>query len=185
MHYIIDAYNVLHCSHVLPERWAMVSAAGLCQMIDASGLASRAAVVCDGAPKPAELDFTPTGSARLIHSGADQEADDVIEQLIDRDPAPRELVVVSNDRRVQRAGRRRGATITPSEDFLRQLAGVLRQRSTPAENEKPAGHEDDTEIWMKKFGLDEPQDTIQPEHPFDSETQRWMREFGYDPGDKN
>jgi hypothetical protein len=47
---LIDAYNVLHATHVLPDRFAEVGAAKLCTMIDKAGARGGARVVCDGAP---------------------------------------------------------------------------------------------------------------------------------------
>ncbi len=54
-------------------------------------------------------------------------ADDLLEELIRKDSAPRRLVVVSSDHRVQRAARRRRATaIDAGEWYMRALA---RQRA--------------------------------------------------------
>ena len=79
MRYLIDAYNVLHLVHLLPERHAVVNTTDLCRLIERSGM-GRAIVVCDGKPKPDE-DASGLGTtAQMIHSGHTQDADSVIEQ---------------------------------------------------------------------------------------------------------
>ncbi|MEX0741392.1 MAG: hypothetical protein WD079_01260, partial [Phycisphaeraceae bacterium] len=106
---MLDAYNVLHCSYVLPDRYAMVDPAGLCEMIRSSGLSARggnggAVVVCDGAPKPHERSDDGGGGVDLVYAGPGRDADTLLEQMIARDTAPRQMIVVSNDRRIRRAG---------------------------------------------------------------------------------
>ena len=52
---IIDAYNALHCSHLLPDAHAMVSATGLAQLLDRHDVPPHrggAVVVADGLPTP-------------------------------------------------------------------------------------------------------------------------------------
>lgn len=58
---------------------------------------------------------------RVTFSPADVEADDVILDLVDAEPAPRPVVVASSDRRVQDGARTRGANVISSP----QLAAVL------------------------------------------------------------
>ncbi len=149
MSLIIDAYNVLHCTHTLPERWALMSATDLCRALEQSRWAgSSMAVVCDGKPKPDEGEYT--GPVRLIYSGPGKDADSVIEQLIAADHGPRDLTVVSNDRRVIAAARRRRARPMSAEDFLRQLvADASGDHSTP-----PRRDMGDTDEWMKAFGFE-------------------------------
>lgn len=175
---ILDAYNVLHCSHVLPERWAAIDAPELCRMIDRSTLhGGKAIVVCDGQPKPHERDFTATGPSSMIHSGKGREADDLIEDILEDAKNRRNILVISNDHRVQRAARTRGARWMDCESFLRKLADNLRDQ-TPASPEKPTGPVD-AEAWMKKFGIDSPQSPNPQEQKLSEETEHWLREFGF------
>lgn len=199
MSLIIDAYNVLHCTHVLPERWSGVSAAGLCQMIAQAGVRQgRAVVVCDGTPPGdqmlamadaraayGELRYDFEG-VELLYAGGGRDADSVIEALIESEPAPRELVVVSNDKRVQRAGRQAGAKVVGSEEFLRKLAAALRDGQKPAGHGKPTGA--DAELWMKKFGIEEEKveaGEAEAAEGLDRETEHWLREFGFEPEEEN
>lgn len=150
---IIDTYNVLHCTHVLPSRHAMMGATDLCRLLDESSWrSSRIAVVCDGSPKPDETDYT--GSVKLIHSGSGSDADSVIEKLIASDTAPRDLTVVSNDRRVQRAARRRRCRVMTAERFLRQLVSETSNRTASSSSDSdPPASKADTEYWLREFGF--------------------------------
>lgn len=110
----------------------------------------------------------PWGLPRVVeHRGvvmrfADRgrEADDLIEELIAADSAPRRLVVVSSDHRLHRAARRRGAQAIDSEPWLRRLFAERRSRQSPddaqpgAAESKPIPQPDDVEAWLHCFGDD-------------------------------
>ncbi len=145
---IVDAYNVLHQAHQLPPEFGSISATDLCRLLERSAWAEqRATVVCDGSPKPDEGDYL--GPIRLVYSGPGRDADSVIIDLIDRDDGPRDLVVVSNDREIRRAARRRRAKAMSAERFLRHLA----RKPSPGGTGKPAPA-GDAERWLDEFGLD-------------------------------
>lgn len=151
---ILDAYNVLHCTHELPDRHALMNVAGLCRLIETSRWSrERAIVVCDGSPKPNEGDYA--GPVELTYSGRSTDADSVIEALIEDADNPGHTTVVSNDRRIIRAARRRKCRTLTSERFLRLLiaqpAGKAAGRAGP---EKPQGV-DDADAWMAEFDIDE------------------------------
>ncbi len=202
---LIDAYNVLHCTHELPSRYAMISVTDLCRLIEQSRWADEpAAVVCDGVPKPNEGLYD--GPVELVYSGGASDADSVIERRIEASDVPRALVVVSNDRRIIRAARRRRCRQMSSEQFLRLL---ITQRRPQATDPKPTAI-GTTEQWLAEFDLDdqsadrierelaEAEQTPAPPTPqrdphennpaceFDdapaigeSEADYWLREFGF------
>ncbi|MBI1369919.1 MAG: hypothetical protein GC162_14850 [Planctomycetes bacterium] len=182
MSLILDAYNVLHCSHVLPERYASINALQLAAMLDRSNFdPGRLIVVCDGNPKPDEdLALCDIGRAELLHSGKSEEADDVIERLIDADTSPRKLTVVSNDHRIQRAAKRRRARVLSCETFLNQLARAFARYEHQQHAKPRPPMPNDPDAWMKKFGLTghEP-----PPADLDTETDRWLKEFGLEDDD--
>jgi len=180
MSLLLDAYNVLHCSHVLPQRWAEVDAVGLCRLIDRARPRGVARVVCDGAPpRQVRLELGDrglrhsVGAVELIYAGGGKDADSLIEQIIEDESSPRQLVLVSNDRRVQAAARRRGAAVVASEEFLRGLVAALRPRT--AEQSKPTT-EPDADYWVEQFGLET---GASPPADLDSQTDHWLREFGF------
>jgi len=138
---LVDTANVLHVTGVLPAHLAGPDVAELASLIAASRYRARHAVlVVDGAGparskrnNPSRHTRTPTAPAPaprdrelagldVVYSGAGREADDVIEMLIAQDTAPRRLLVVSADRRIIRAARRRRARTLASAEFLAQLA---------------------------------------------------------------
>ena len=174
---LIDVSNVLHTTGVLPEHLAGIDVPELAKLISTSRYARRRAVlVCDGvgpadrAKQEAPPGGGGTGAAistntapsgkeiaglDVVYAGRDQEADDVIELLIARDSAPRRLVVVSTDRRLARAARRRRAQSLTSDAFLRHLASDSEKRVAKALpgfatqvplNEYAVGY------WMGLFG---------------------------------
>jgi hypothetical protein len=149
MRVIIDAWNVLHVEGVLPQGLAGLDLAGLGRLMQATRWAAyHGTLVCDGAAQP-----RPQRLPRAIHllwSGVSREADDVIESIIARSSTPGRLVVVSSDKRLRRAAKRRRCKWFRSEAFLRTILDDL-ARGTVAET--LTGSEQ-TEDWNTLFGLD-------------------------------
>lgn len=85
-----------------------------------------------------------------------EEADDLIEELIRADSAPRRLVVVSSDHRIQRAARRRRAKALDSDVWYAELVRARRQRQQAAGDvpARPAVPllEEDVDYWLRQFG---------------------------------
>ena len=179
MKLVIDAYNVLHCTHILPARYAMISPYGLCQLVDRSVWRGHdTLVVCDGAlPLLVKEPPVPAGT-QVIYAGGGKDADSLIEHIIEQDTATRDMSVVSNDRRIQRAAKRRKAKVVASEAFLRSL--VRNDQVDESTHTKPTkiGEHDE---WMDIFADEsDPKPTTKPNGKPASETERWMREFGFD-----
>lgn len=119
----------------------------------------RAIVVFDAqyAPFPERTELLERGM-RIIFSPSGQEADDVIEELIASHSAPRQLVVISSDHRLQRAARARKAAFVDSDQFLDELARRDARESSAAADEKPAASrrtvdlsEQELEEWLNVF----------------------------------
>jgi uncharacterized protein len=85
-----------------------------------------------------------------------QEADDLIEELILADSAPRRLVVVSSDHRIQRAARRRRCKAVDSDSWYAELVRARRERrqSEPEAPARPAVPllAEDVDYWLRQFG---------------------------------
>jgi len=154
---IVDAYNVLHVTGVLPADLAGIDLPGLVQLISQSRWRRwRVDLVCDGSA-PAGVGLTLPGRIELRFAGPGVEADAVIERMIEQSSAPRRLTVVSSDRRLQRSARRRRSKMLSSEGFLRQLAadhgkGGGRRPSPPSS--EPSMNEHSVADWIEAFGLD-------------------------------
>ncbi len=123
---IVDTYNVLH--HPLAHRELPhdAGAAGRRPSSPRAGTGEAGPSSCDGMPRnmgPMAHRALNCGSgrARVIYAGPGRDADSLIERLIEAEHAPKRMSVVSSDRRLQKAARRRRARVIPSDDFLRSL----------------------------------------------------------------
>ncbi|OQA03114.1 MAG: YacP-like NYN domain protein [Planctomycetes bacterium ADurb.Bin401] len=92
----------------------------------------------------------------VVFSGPNREADDVIEKLIQQNTAPRNLSVISSDRRIKQAAEKRKATPVDCVDFwmkvLKQIEKKQKQQAEP--QEKFIGLTNaETEYWLREFGF--------------------------------
>jgi hypothetical protein len=168
MAFLIDTYNLLRQS--MPPGLAGLDEMGLCQALVRAGWTKRGVtLVCDGAAKPhfraaVPIPGLPGAGVKVVYAGKGAAADPVIEDLIQRDHSPRSLTLVSDDRELQRAARRRGAQAMPCQEFIHQLLLALAQegesraqRRQPTAQPKPAKpgpHSDEMQQWAKEFGVD-------------------------------
>jgi predicted RNA-binding protein with PIN domain len=132
---------------------------------------AQTVVVFDAHDSPAGMPKT------LVHRGLTvrfavgyADADSLIEELIRADSAPRRLVVVSSDHRLQRAARRRRATALDSDVWYAEVVLRRRQRqqSQAAAEDRPAVPllEEDVDYWVRQFGgLDSSPDESLPGGP--------------------
>jgi len=162
---LVDAYNALHVTGVLPPELAGPDLRTLAGLIAQSRYASRHAwLVCDGAPADSRrsggLIHQPVQGVEgveIVYAGPGRDADSAIERLVERDTAPRRLLVVSSDRRILVAARKRRCGALPSDVFLRHLA-----------QDHACGPRSST--VYPEFALDVPLDPV--------ETKRWRDRLG-------
>ncbi|MFI4896422.1 MAG: hypothetical protein ACIARR_01195 [Phycisphaerales bacterium JB059] len=167
---LIDAYNVLHAQWALPPEGRGMDVPALVGLVGRSRYADRRLrVVCDGRPGPqwpqssllethSGLIWARVGRAEVVFAGPDLEAEDVIEDVLDRAKGL-SVLLVSSDRRLVRAAGQAGADQVGNGTFLRQLWADL--------NARPGG---DRPAFVSEVPLDR------------YSVAHWMREFGYDPG---
>ncbi len=164
---LIDAYNVLWLGNASEPHGPDLSVSGLLRLIAHSRYRRRASrLICDGHPAAGEGVPSPVfgigatllrlGPGEIVYSGHAGSADDVIERIIDTHSVPRELLVVSSDRRVKRAAGRRRARTMASEVFLAQILSDRTRAPIPSlpafVQEIPLGaHAID--LWRREFGL--------------------------------
>ncbi len=118
---LVDAYNVLQTVGVLPKELAHIELAGLIGLLSNSRYRHEHSwLICDGGPRKAGLQ-RPTGQITVQYAGPGREADDVIEHRIADAPQPKQLKVVSSDRRLRKAARVRRCPVVDSSRFLEQL----------------------------------------------------------------
>jgi predicted RNA-binding protein with PIN domain len=95
---------------------------------------------------------------KIIFSGAAKDADSIIEKEIAENSAPQRLTVVSSDRRIRFAAKKRKAPDVKSDAFWHQIIQFMalrtRERGRTEPREKFEGiSEAETEQWLKIFGF--------------------------------
>lgn len=166
---LVDAFNVLHVTGVLPPDLAGPNVVGLGRLIaDSRYGRARVILVCDGIGPDNTADSLP-GSVEVRFAGVRRDADTAIEDLIQSagGGGGRKLLIVSSDHRLERAARRARARWLPSDVFLRQLAYDHERRAASATSRQPGGRP----AFTAALPLDP------------AERREWLRYFGIGPDD--
>jgi hypothetical protein len=158
--YLIDGYNLLHAMGVMHRKMAPggLEKARLFLLGTLNGafaeLSSSVTVVFDAAGAlPGARGDEDYHGLHVRYALGGQQADDLIEELIQHDTAPKQLTVVSDDHRLQKAARRRHAKYLGCSDFLDVLDQRRRKRTAaPPPPDKGASSTKDKEHWLKEFG---------------------------------
>ena len=114
MFYLIDGYNLLHQTPLLTrdrnDGWlqrARERLVGFIRTKLASDDSTKATIVFDTQRSAPSLgDSIDYGNVQVLFARSHDEADDLLEELIEQCRTPSSLCVVSSDRRVQAAGKR-------------------------------------------------------------------------------
>ncbi len=153
---LIDTYNVLHTTGILPPEMAGIDVGGLIKLISVSRYRNQlVTLVCDGT---GPMDSSG-GLSRLIavrFAGPGREADDLILELVDAATDRRRITVVTSDRAVATAARKRRCSTITSQTFLGHLLGDAQTKpKTP--DDRPTGPLDKKRVdqWIEQFGVDE------------------------------
>jgi uncharacterized protein len=161
---LIDGYNLLNVTDIFGQavgtetplhasRQALLTF--LASAIDAK-TRSQTTIVFDAGGAPPGLPQTLTHEGITVHFARQHsDADEMIEEIIESHAAPRSLVVVSSDHRVQRAARRRGAAYVDSD---RWYADMRAARSSTEASKPPAIEAlppDQVAYWLNQFGEQE------------------------------
>jgi predicted RNA-binding protein with PIN domain len=167
---LIDGYNLLHVSDVFAgkgpgtelHRSRLALLDFLASAIDPRQR-NQTTIVFDAAGAPPGLPRTLTHEGMTVHfARRHSDADEMIEELLEQCAAPRSLVVVSSDHRVQRAARRCGATFVDSQPWFAELRAARTQR---ADNDKGRADLDDRatpeeiDYWVDEFADAPPDDS--------------------------
>ena len=155
MPYLIDGNNLMHA---MSDEGVDVGRHGLCELLAVLVASDRHVhVVFDGAAPPDGVAAQIALSGVEVSYAAPRSADDVIADCIASNTAPRRVTVVSSDRQVRSAGRRRRCKLASSQDFSRPLLKLNAPDRSPGPSEPPE----------KRNGLS------------DEQSDQWLREFGY------
>ena len=146
---LIDGYNLLNVTGIFAEagpgtelhRTRLAFLNFLASSLTAHER-KQTTIVFDAAGAPPGLPRTITHDGMTVHfAQRHSDADEMIEELLENLSAPRSLVVVSSDHRVQRAARQRGATFVDSEQWYSEIRTARRHRDNLADDAtaKPSG----------------------------------------------
>jgi predicted RNA-binding protein with PIN domain len=178
MRYLIDGYNLLHAMGMIHGRAgpqglekARLRLLGLLHGTFGDQ-APTVTVVFDAAGAPPGAKEQHDFQGIHVHFAVHQkEADELIEDLIRHDAAPRQLTVVSDDHRLKDAGRQRRCQVLGCLDFLEEIMRRRRQQHppTPHPEEKTTSlSEEETQRWLKEFeSLDQTPEMKELFEPFD------------------
>ncbi len=152
---LIDGNNLIYA---MADVGYDVGRGSLCAMLSILvEKGQQVTVVFDGAEpdKPLARQIA-AGGVETIYSGKIK-ADILICEKIAANTAPRRLTVVSTDREIRQAARKRRCKGMRSDDFARALAGM--QKTQPAPSTEPQEKrlglaEGQSAKWLKEFGLD-------------------------------
>lgn len=163
---IIDGYNLLHATDLFgpgpgpdtleKSRYALLNF--LCDVLDPKEL-REATIVFDAAQAPPGL------PQQIHHRGLNvrfapkhEDADALIEELIEEYYAPRQLLIVSSDHRLHRAARRRGAKAIDSNLWYAEMVRQSQRRETSEAAAKPPAPASEVEVqaWLKLFEKPKP-----------------------------
>ncbi len=170
--FIIDGYNLMHAWGLARSRYGP----GDLERLRGQFLKElakhfteeelpRTTVVFDAgedAPSDVSADHRANG-LRVVYALREADADTRIEHMIASHSAPRQICVVSSDRRLQTAARRRKGRFLTSEQFLAQRSRVEDDGSAPQISReleaKFSGEMTETERdeWLEIFGDSEDQ----------------------------
>ena len=158
---VVDGFNLKHyicgCED---QNNSPITDVELCELLDKYLVAIRdqGEIVFDGIGPPDKSVFKRYRNLELIFSGADLEADDVIEYKIHKTSAAKNLIVVSSDRRIIRAAGEKKAIAVKCDQFWDHLQKNLAydKRRIREPKEKQFGiSEAETKQWLEIFGLED------------------------------
>lgn len=159
MRFLIDGYNLLFAMGVLGKRTGSAVLEHARQRLlgllaGAHGNAAvHVTVVFDAARPPPGLAAEHVYKGIHVVFAVEQEqADDLIEQLIRQASAPKNLTVVSDDHRLRDAAQRRRCVVLGCGEYLDWLDRQRRPRRAPEQPAKPENvSQSETERWLREF----------------------------------
>ena len=155
--FIIDGHNLLHTIFKLEGDSGAISDVGLCRILGRyfTLTGEKGEMIFDGTGPPDKGGFDNISNLEVFFAGLRTDADTVIEDKIRANTAPKRLAVVSSDRRLRSAARKRKATSIKSDVFWNDVQKQLsKKRPAKEPTEKRQGlNEGETEKWLEFFGF--------------------------------
>ena len=156
---IIDGYNLLRSIQATSEQDEPINEIHLCRLIGRylKITGQDGVIIFDGTGPAEKFGFDDITNLETAFAGLSTDADTVIENKIKASTAPKQLTIISSDRRLQKAARKRRAKLVKSHVFWnklqRQLSRKSKTREPPAK--KHGLTESETQQWLKFFNLEE------------------------------
>ena len=156
MDLLVDTWNVLHQTGVLPPESSGIGLEGLIRLLGASRWrGDRITLICDGTPSP-----SGPGGPRIavVFTGPSRSADDEIIARVKASSAAGRILVITSDREIQRTVRPAGAAVMGSPEFLAALVRDGERSTQPAAPPapRPSGLSPDKAAkWRDEFQLDD------------------------------
>jgi len=153
MELLIDTWNVLHQSGVLPAESAGIGISGLNRLIQQSRWrGEKITLVCDGTPSESAASGP---RVQTIFTGSTRSADDEIMASVASSSSPRSILVITSDREIISSIRKRGAQQMGSSAFLQAL---VEDSHIPKSKKvhRPSGLSPKlAQEWKEHFGVDD------------------------------
>lgn len=177
---LVDVFNVVHAVPKAAPELGGISIDGLVPLINAGRFSGEPVwLVCDGTGggRARWNDGAAHGNVRMMFAGPGNDADSLIERILDeleRSGRLGGVVVVSSDRRVQAAAVGVRVRWMNSEQFVRLLVDDAakaerdRQRGTggrPSFATRESLDQEATAAWMREFGFEAESREKQAEPP--------------------
>lgn len=155
--FIIDGHNLLHAIPKVDESTNLISELQLCRIVDnyLKRTGNSGEIIFDGTGPTDKTGFDNFYRLEISFSGLNTDTDTRIEDKISASSAPKRLIIVSSDRRLQKAARARKATSLKSEKFWSNLSkqlSIKRPKKEPGEKRYGLS-ESETEQWLDYFGF--------------------------------
>ncbi len=154
----MDGYNLLRIIQ-RSESMAALDEAGLVHILSEylKRTRDRGQIIFDGIGPPDKSGLGGFRNLEVFFSGQDKDADTVIEEKIQDNTAPRSLIVVSSDRRLKAAAKKRKAVSLGADMFWMSVCKTMeKEPPRPEPKEKRHGITDaETDRWLDYFGIDE------------------------------
>lgn len=126
---IIDGYNLMHAAGIAKQRYAAGEMERcrkqlqlkIASMLEAEALARTTLVYDAFASISDDQRVFRKHGMKIVFAPMGHDADSVIEELLQKHSAPRQIIVVSSDHRLHKAAKRRKARCVDSEVFMQQI----------------------------------------------------------------